>query len=358
MSLQADVTPEATERRVRHARWLEHVAAAPYRYDFYQLLRRFEAAHPELPRLGLAARPADEPLRIAGSAELNFAPAPLRTVTLRGEAPPLVEQRIFGLLGPNGALPLHLTELARERQHHHADPTFKRFLDLLTHRLSLLFYRAWAEAQPVVSLDRRGDAPFARRLGSLTGLGLPAMAGRDALDDAAKLHFTGRLARQTRDAEGLLGWCRAQFDVPVRLQTWCGHWMPLAEAERTRLARGEQLGRGAVLGGSVWDVQHKFRLVVGPLRLARYHAFLPGGADLARLQAIVRHWVGIELAWDLRLVLDRRDVPPLALRREGAPMLGRTTWLGRRPHENDADDLVLDVESTLRRRPLRAKPLH
>ena len=54
--------------------WLERLAAEPYRHDFYQVMRRFEARHPQLPRLGEALRPADEPLRVGQPAELTFAP--------------------------------------------------------------------------------------------------------------------------------------------------------------------------------------------------------------------------------------------------------------------------------------------
>ena len=121
---------------------------------------------------------------------------------------------------------------------------------------------------------------------------------RDAVGDAAKLHFTGRLARQVRDAEGLL----AVVPVAVRragrasssgAATGC-RW-PATNARRLRLratARGRASARARCSARSVWDVQHKFRIVIGPLRLASYLAFLPGGADLERLQAIVRQWVG------------------------------------------------------------------
>lgn len=345
-----------------YAAWLQRLAAEPYRFDFYQALRRVESAHPHLPRLGEAMRPADEPMRVAQSAEMTFAPAPLHAVqTDKVSGLPRLMQRIFGLVGPNGALPIHLTELARERQMHHADPVLQRFFDTLTNRFALLFYRAWASAQPVVSLDRPGDNAFARRLGALFGIGIAPIQQRDALRDDAKLHFTGRLARQTRDADGLQSWCRSEFDLPVRIDQWQGHWMPLARAERTRLhtsaalrGPGQQLGRGAVLGASVWDVQHKFRIVIGPMPLARYLDFLPGGRDLARLQAMVRQWVGLEFAWDLQLVLARADIPRVQLAR-GVGALGRSAWLGRYRRAGDSADMVIDVESTLgRRRP----PLH
>lgn len=295
--------------------FLAAIAAEPYRYDFYQTLRRIAASHPQVPPLGEAARPIDEPVRVAQPAELDFAPAAIHAVVRREGSPPRLMQRIFGLLGPNGALPLHLTEYARERERHHGDPTFQRFLDTFTHRFALLFYRAWADAQPTVSLDRPENKAYFNRLGSLIGIGLSSLQDRDQLPDSSKIHFAGRLARQTRDAEGLLAWIRVEFDVAASVEQWCGHWMPLMRVERTRLGRSEgaRMGRTAVLGASVWDVQHKFRITLGPLSLPQYQRFLPGGTDLARLQALVRHWLGVEFAWDVRLILKKEDVPRLEL---------------------------------------------
>jgi type VI secretion system protein ImpH len=339
------------------SRWLHGVASAPYRFDFYQTLRHIESANPQLPRLGEAVRPADEPVRIAQAAELTFAPAPLHGVVFPEAGTPRIVQRIFGLIGPNGPLPMHLTELARERSLQHADPALLRLLDTLTHRFALLFYRAWAQAQPVLSLDRSADTQFARRLGSLFGLGSEAAVGRDAVGDQAKLHFAGRLARQTRDADGLLAWCRSEFGAAVAIEQWSGHWMRLSPDERTRLRsrEGQALGQGAVLGASAWDVQHKFRIVIGPLPMEGYLAFLPGGRDLDRLRGMVRQWVGLEFAWDLQLILARAEVPRLTLGAVAAPAgrpgrLGNTTWLGRFTRESDAKDLVIDVEAVGRSR--------
>ena len=346
MNMQAIGPGIADPRRQQaYEAWLAEVASAAYKFDFYQMLRRVASAHPQLPPLGEALRPKDEPVRVAQPAELDFPPASLHSLVLTTGAPPRLLQRLFGLLGPNGVLPLHLTEYARERATHHADITLQRFLDMLTHRFALLFYRAWAEAQPTVSLDRPGNKATFNRLGALVGIGLPTLQDRDALPDASRLHFVGRLARQTRDAEGLLAWCRSEFDVPVAIEQWSGHWLQLAGDERSRLGRrrGALLGRSTVLGGTVWDVQHKFRISMGPLRLEQYMRLLPGGADLARLQALVRSWVGIEFAWDLKLILKRDEVPKGKLGARQTPM-GRALWLGRYRRSADADDLCIDVE--------------
>ena len=111
--------------------------------------------------------------------------------------------QILRLLGPHGPLPTHLTEYVRDRVRNANDPTFARFLDIFHHRMVTLFYRAWANAQPAVSLDRPGRDRFSFYVGSLFGLGEAMLRERDAVPDFAKLHFAGLLAGPTRPAAGL-----------------------------------------------------------------------------------------------------------------------------------------------------------
>lgn len=337
----------ATDPRTAQVLW-QRLQERPYDFDLFQALRRIEGAHPHLPRLGTAVRPQDEPVRFGQEATLIFPPSPIRRVDPPGDMPARLVQCVFGLLGANGALPIHLTEYVRERALHHGDPTLHRFMDMLLHRFGLLLYRAWTRAQPAVMLDRPDDASLERWLGGLFGLGLPGVRQRDALPDHAKLFFTGRLSRQVRDADGLRAWIQVQFDVPLRVEQFSGHWMPLQPDERSRLTRHGQpgLGRGAVLGRQVWDVAHKFRIVLGPLTRAQYQQFLPGASGLKALKALVRQYVGFEFAWDVQLILRKDDVPAWSLgRREGGGALGRDSWFNQRQRRRDAADLVMNVES-------------
>src|SRR3954468_18520008 len=95
--------------------FLSNVAREPYRYDFYQTMRRLECLHAEKPRWGEALRPVDEPVRLGQDPDLAFAPAPLGSFEKDGARPPRLQVRLFGLCGPNGPLPIHLTEYIRER---------------------------------------------------------------------------------------------------------------------------------------------------------------------------------------------------------------------------------------------------
>ncbi len=49
----------------------------PWAWDFHQALRRIECLSPASPRIGTAARPADEPIRLGQEPSLGFAPATL-----------------------------------------------------------------------------------------------------------------------------------------------------------------------------------------------------------------------------------------------------------------------------------------
>ena len=317
---------------------LQGVARAPYRYDFNHVMRRVDAHHADKPRLGTARRPVDEPVRLGQPADLSFAPSGLAGVTLDDRSgKPRIEVRFFGLFGPNGPLPLHLTAYARERRMHKADETFGRFADMFHHRLLLLFYRSWAQAQPTVSLDRPAEDRFADFVGSMVGVGGPAWRQRDAAPDHARLAFAGLLSRQVRNADGLARLLSGYLGMQVRVEQFVGRWMPLPAAERSRIGRRaasrrmstSQLGVSAVLGQAVFDRQHHFRVHVGPLSLPAFEALLPVGQALPAVQALLKDYVGLEFGWDLRLELDRPQVPACRPGRYGR--LGWTTWLGPPP---------------------------
>lgn len=334
-----------------HAFWTQ-LKADCHTFDLFFALRCLQALNPEQPRLGHALRPRSEPLRMGQDPSLAFAPATLAEVL-----PPLAGQpeRItvwsFGLYGPHGPLPTHLTEYARERLRQHDDATLARFSDIFHHRLLLLLFRAWSDAQPVTSLDRPDDDLFSRHLGSLIGLGETSMLQRDAVPDPAKRLMAGHLSRWSRNPEGLASALQAYFGVPVRVIEFCRHHLELEPVQQTRLQRhacNSQLGRDAVLGARVPDVQSKFRLRIGPLSLIQYQAFLTCGEAFQALIDWVRTYVGIEYAWDYELVLRRSEVPSAQL--GGTGRLGWTTWLHSARRSRDADDFRLDPEAWLRRR--------
>jgi type VI secretion system protein ImpH len=360
---------------------LAALEAEPWTFDFFQAVRRLEAVHRDLPRTGESGTADQDPVRFAQEPSLAFPPCTVSNYAPQANnSPTRLFVNFLGMLGPQGPLPLHLTEFARDRERNHRDPTIARFLDVFNHRAVSLFYRAWASAQMTVSYDRASfrsrahaesiatdpDAstfvggPTEDRwsvyVASLIGLGMPSLFDRDSMPDVFKLHFSGRLVPHVRNAEGLVASVQSYFRVPTRIVEFVGQWLQLPERYYTRLGSQRDssvLGKAAILGQHVWDCQGKFTLVLGAMKLDDYERMLPNSDSEGRLIDWVRLYAGDEFSWEARLILLEREVPKLRLGKKGR--LGYTTWLlttqpgdkrapehaAPKPLGRDPDDLVL-----------------
>ncbi|MBS0447260.1 MAG: type VI secretion system baseplate subunit TssG [Proteobacteria bacterium] len=337
---------EIASRSAELRRVLDAVEAEPHAQDFFALLRRIEILVPDMPRWGEALRPSQEPIRLGQEPELDFAPAGVAVLERSAFGAPRLGVRFFGLLGPHGPMPLHLTEFARERIRHRGDPTLARFLDMFHHRMLALFYRAWAQCQPVVQHDRPAQDRYAAWLGASYGASRRHGASERSAD-RARLYRAGLLALRSRHPEGLAKLLQGHFDVPVQVVTNVPQRLAIAPHERSRLGVAARLGSNANAGRYADDRQFKFRIVLGPLNLARYLAFLPGGTAWQELVAWVQQAIGLDLRWDVRLRLARAEVPKAQLMRgkqARVHALGVSVWLGHarsRSHRTDRGDLLL-----------------
>ena len=314
-----------------------------YEFSFFQTIRLIECAHPEKPLLGRGVRPSDDPIRLDQEVSLSFPPSTITHYQYRkGYAAPHLSTVFFGLFGSNGALPTHLTEYAFQRLHHHNDPTFIRFVNIFQHRMLSLFYRAWANAQPTVNFDRPDEDRFKLYLGSFLGIAEKSNQKRDDITDLLKLHYAGHFSCQTKHAEGLASIIQGYFGLSVEIEEFVGEWLDIPNDSICRLGESEYtglLGSTVILGNRMWSRQNKFRIKLGPMGVELYKLMLPGGDSLKRLIALVKNYVGIDLGWDVQLVLKKDEVPKVKL--DNSSQLGWTTWLGQRKSQLDADDLVL-----------------
>lgn len=345
-----------------HLTHYARLLAEPDTHHLFLALRVIEAEFADRPRLGESKRPREDAVRILQSAEVAFP-----TSTIEALAPPdagrpgRLTNRFFGLFGPMGPLPLHLTEYARDRVRNERDTTFVAFCNMLTHRMATFLYRAWSAAQPAPSFDRAlrgklarsGQAdPFEGKVAALAGYLGSGLRDRDAMPEVAKRHFVGHLAPGPRHAEGLVSILSAFLRAPVTLQPFVGEWLQLEPDDRWQLGSKAGLGQGTSIGNRVWSHTAKFRLRIGPMGLADFRRLMPGSRSLDRLEAIVRNYVGDTLDWDVNLVLKRDEVPPAILGQSVA--LGHTGWIGARTKDSDADDLYLVPQSLSRRRAAEA----
>lgn len=317
------------------------------RFTLFAALRLLERAYAERPRLGESRRALDDAVRLQQPPHLAFAPSDVRSLRIDPErGRPVLEEFSFGLFGPNGALPVHLTEHAFERRYQFDDPTFSDFVNLFQHRLISLFYRAWADADPAVSFDRPASDRFRLYLGALIGLAPQAAQGRDGVSDLAKLSRAAEFGAHARSAAGLEGALAGYFGLPVTLCQFVGEWLQIPMEARCRLGERSEsvcLGVGATIGESTWQCQHQFEIVLGPLTLEEFHRFLPAGPGFAELQDLVRLYTNDEWSWRLRLQLRATEVPRARLgggtHLGGGEHLGWTSWMGGRPVT--AEDVVL-----------------
>jgi type VI secretion system protein ImpH len=322
---------------------LAQLRETPQRFTLFAALRVLEQAFADRPRFGESRKASDDAVRLGHAPHLTFAPSDVTSFETTEERSLRLEQHSFGMFGPNGALPLHLSEHAYERRRQQDDPTFIDFLNIFQHRLIALFYRAWANSDPATSFDRPRTDRFAMYIGALQGLAPQEARERDAVADYAKLSRAGAYTQQTRSAEGLEVVLEDYFNLPVEVNQLVGAWLDIPEELRCRLGGAKEfatLGQGATLGAATWQCQHKFEIVLGPLTLGTLRNFLPGARGLTELCALVRLYTSDEWTWQLRLLLRDKEIPGIRVGKSG--QLGWTTWLGKRL--NTADDVVIQEE--------------
>lgn len=339
--------------------------SAVSRQDFFRRVRRVDALNRGWPRIGHALVPREELLRFRQVPHLFFAPA-----TVARAAPGAQRQGnrqteelmvyFMGLLGPSGPLPGIYTDVVLAKANGVPHPDLRQkstgeseyrpdsgpaaFIDIFNHRFISFFYRAAVSSNKAVDYDREEESRFHSYLGSFLGVGTPEVQSRMKVPDAAALYFSGHFSAPTRHAEGL---CKIVSDycrIPARIESNIGHWVEVPPGNTTSLGgrnAGGGLGRGALLGARFWDRTMKFRLVLGPMPLAVYESFAPGGETLKALRSLVLLYCGHELTCQLQPVLKKEEVPPLKLGR--GSRLGFTTWLRSEPMGDDADQYHINL---------------
>jgi type VI secretion system protein ImpH len=348
------------------------VTAAPRTsgFSFYAALRRLECFFRKQPRFGEAAHPADEAIRLAQDPSLAFRAQALTALQDTHTGPPRLAVSFFGVFGPHGPLPTHLTEYAFERKHHHADDALVGFFDIFHHRLLSLLFRAWAHSQPTVSHDRPEDDRFAHWLGSLIGLRAPRSGERFTPLDYACMHAAGHFVSHTRNAEGLAKTVQLCFGVPTRIEEFVGRWLTIPDDSCWRIADGDTtraphhdlalglLGESTRVGTEVYDQQSAFCVVLGPLSRGDYERFLPGGQHLPHLVELVERFAGLELGWTLRLILREPERCPAVLGVEGRIALTAHLASAEDSLHGPFEDLLIDPEqlSAARRSASHSQP--
>jgi type VI secretion system protein ImpH len=324
---------------------IQEIASHPSSFDFYRAVRQLEAEFPGRPRVGNSDRLEEDYLRFCQMPSLSFAASTLESAEPFRSGIRL-SINFLGMFGPNGPLPQHLTDFARDRYRNAHDQTLVRFMDIFHHRILSFFYRAWAINQKTADFDRPDESHYANYFGSFFGLGMPSLRDRDSIPDCAKLHFSGRLSAQTRNAEGLEAILEDFFGLPTQIETFTGFWMKIPRENQCRLGESPEtgsLGVNALAGSRKYEAQLKFRIRMGPMELHDLQHLLPTAENFKRLKDWVLNYINQELFWDLQCVVNASAVPGVCLGQQG--LLGWTAWLKSKPFSRDAEDPIFDPEN-------------
>ena len=268
--------------------------------------------------LGEALRPADEPVRLGQDPELAFAPAPLSSARAgrdgRAAAPAGAALRPARAERPAAAA-RHRVRARAAAPRRRPDARAGSSTSSITGSSRFLpGMGAGAAARQPRSARRTIASPPTS--GAFVGIGAAGPAAPGCRAGRGQAAFTsGRSSARCGTPRGSSRSCSTIFRVPVRVEEFVGHWMR-ARAARAHLpgARGGHAGRGAVLGGRVWDRQHKFRMRLGPLTLDEYESFLPGGAAAAQAGGLGAVLLSASSSSGMcGCELDRREVPRVTL---------------------------------------------
>ncbi len=318
--------------------FIDDMQKEPWRFDFFNVMRRLERTYQDLPRIGNSSAKREEYVKLGQDPYMDFPASNLTRVEF-GNQGLKVYVKFLGLLGPQGALPLTTTEeslswvLMR-------DDAFPRFLDLFNHRFLQLFFRAWADSRPVAQHDRPRDDRFIAYIGSMIGVGSTPFRDLDSVPDLAKLCFAGLIAAQTKSASRLKSFISGLFDVKVEVDQFVGSWLAFDVSEQSRLGQANSgLGVTMALGSGIFSVQDKIRIRVFTRDMAQYRRFLPSGDLCKPLADAVFFYMGDQLAWEAELAIPAGKVEPMRLGTSG--QVGWTSWMA--PNWNATDPYRCDA---------------
>lgn len=287
-------------------------------FSFDQLMRLARLAGDGLPRLRTELR-------------LGHAAGDVAQVRTGPDGTPELLLACFGLTGPTGTMPWHLTGRLLDDQRAGQD-ALHSFTDLLSERLAGLLHLGWRRAQPALSHEA-GDKAAHLPLLALAGLGTAGMAARIAAGDAGLDRdglacHAALLGLATRPAEGLERLLAGHFGQKVSVQQFHGGWVGIPAAARLRIGITGGLGALPPIGDRRFEVRSRLGIHIGPVDLATLRRLTAPGNDapLARARRLSRLYLGDGFDIAVRVLLDEPALAGPCL--GGLDGLGVSGWLG------------------------------
>jgi len=324
-----------------------------------------KADEPAPPRIGKSRRLMEDIVRFGQDPSSEFAPSTIERATRDQDGGLVLLERFLGLLGPQGALPAAYTDEAIMRGLKGED-SFPRFLDVFNNRFVQLFFRAWADARPIVQHDRPDDDRFLAYLGSTIGIGSPIYRELDGIDDRLKLLYAGLASSKTKSAIRLKALITGVFGVKVEIDQCVGTWLHLDRDDQLKLGGygpggAGQLGADTIVGAKVYSVSDKIRIRIFTRSLEEYRKFLPPTRTkpnpwTEKLFDLIDFYLGLETEYEIELALPKSCASAVKMDSNNSATLGHIGWLKPVKEAAPEQDDVSEEEDMLtdtRFRPVR-----
>ena len=334
-----------TQRRAQ-AGLIDRLITQPYRFHFFQAVRLIErwlqrdaASH---------GKKLETVLRCKNSVALGFPSSQIEALAIDADFPEIpatsdgpiaapvgclrrvrLTPAFMGFLGVHGVLPYDYTatiaaQVAFEKNH-----AGRAFFDNFSHRMMVLFYRAWAACHIESGADADGRDRFLEAQLALAGRPRrPQTALADKTTASIPTEVLARYAALIRhrpmQGEMIAGVLTDFFRVPFRTEPLVGCWVDVDHHNRIILGvQNHVLGFGNMLGPRYWRRDALVRLWVGPLTRLDFDRFLAGGSAGAVLREMLALFAMPGVAFEVRLILRAADVRPIAL--DNRARLGRAS---------------------------------
>ncbi len=315
-------------------------------FEFFQAVALLQRLMSDRRPVGHFSSPEDEVVRFHANPRMGFPASEVQQLEFHANAPADMMVNFMGLTGPQGVLPYVYSELILERLRA-KDHTLQSFFDIFNHRAISLMYRAFQRTRFPVNYAAGSRDYFTQYLRDLLGIGTSGLRDRQAIEDEALMHYVSLVAMQSRSAAALEQILADYFEVPVEIEQFTGAWYSIDASTQCAMNEKDtmstQIGGGAVVGDAVWDRQGRARIRIGPISMARYDDFLPGGSAHAALRSITQFFSNGCVDFEAQLVLDRKEVPAVELDFDAKhpARLGWVSWAKTAPLSADPDDTIL-----------------
>jgi len=310
--------------------WFSLIEQNPYPFSYHKINRVLEAANLNKPRIGTAISLKDEYVRLKQPPFLNHPGSQIASASNSDldDNPFELSTYLFGLLGPNGPMPHHITLYIRQRLLA-KDTSSIAFFDLFNHRFLSHYYRAWSDTEPVAQLDRPKDNAINSIVAAVAGIKSSKQSDR-VLSKELEYYYAGHFSRNEMTCESLTKILNSYFNCKFNVERFVRKWVKIPEQDRFILShcslKNKQLGKNTLIGRKVITAQQELIIHVYPISFEEYESFFSAETKwLESLVELMKRCIGMSFSWQLRFCLPIEIIPKQKLGHN--TVLNKNNWL-------------------------------